>query len=127
HAATVATSTSGYSVRRMAAAHVPSAPAPYTTARPLNGGGLRVIACNATANGSASTATSSGTPSGTGIIMCWCAGTSSAKPPVASDELPVWMPGASRPSWKWKHMLQSPTAHDGHIGVMPRGPHDNQG
>ncbi len=53
-----------------------------------------------TANGSASTATSSGTPSGTGIAIERCAGSSSAKPPVASLELPVWIPAASRPSVK---------------------------
>ena len=87
----------------MAIAHVPSAPAPQTSARPPGGGGFRVIECNETANGSARTRLSSGTSSGTGIAIERCAGRSSANPPVASLEFPVWMPGASRPSVNDQH------------------------
>ena len=72
--ATTMTSTSGYKARRMAVAVVPSAPAPYTSARPPGGGGWRVTECNDTAKGSANTANSSGTPSGTGKSMVWWAG-----------------------------------------------------
>ena len=53
----------------MAVAVVPSAPAPYTSARPPGGGGWRVTECSDTAKGSAKTANSSGTPSGTGKSM----------------------------------------------------------
>lgn len=63
------------------------------------------MACSDTENGSASTATSSDMSSGTGKTMRRWAGRSSAKPPVASDELPVWMPGARRPSQKLQHTL----------------------
>src|SRR3954454_22640420 len=63
--ATTPTSTSGYNARRIATAHDPSAPAPYTSTLPPGAGGCRVTACNDTANGSANTATSSGTSSGT--------------------------------------------------------------
>ena len=50
----------------------------YTTTRPDDGGGCRVIACSDTENGSAKTATSSGTESGTANNMLSCAGISSA-------------------------------------------------
>ena len=103
--AMVTTSTPGYSERRMAVEVVPRAPAPYTTALPSGGGGVRVMACSDTAKGSANTATSSGTESGTGISIEWWAGTSSANPPVASLALPVWMPGDSRPSVNRQHRL----------------------
>ena len=62
----------------MATAHEPSEPAPYTSTRPDGGGGCRVIACSDTENGSANTASSSGTESGTGCSMLSCAGISSA-------------------------------------------------
>ncbi len=102
--ATVATSTSGYSCSRMAVAVVPSAPAPWTTTRLPGSGGLRVMAWNETDHGSASTASSSGIASGTGKAMLSCSGRRSAKPPVASTALPVWMPGESRPAWKLAQM-----------------------
>ena len=67
-------------------------------------GGLRVMAWNETDHGSASTATSSGMASGTAKAMLWCAGSRSAKPPVASTALPVWIPGERRPSWKFQQI-----------------------
>src|SRR5437870_10550691 len=105
----------------------PSAQAPYTTARPLEGGGLRVTAWSETEKGSARTATSSGTWSGTGTSIVSWAGRRGAKPPVASLELPVWIPGERRPSRKLQHRLRSPAAHAGQGGSTPRGPHDSQG
>ena len=111
----------------MAVAQVPSAPAPYTTARPPGGGGVRVTAWRATENGSARTATSSVTSSGTGISIRRWAGSSSANPPVASDEFPVWIPGVSEPSWKCQHRLKSPASHAGHDGSMPRTSHESHG
>ena len=57
---------------------VPSAPEPYTIALPPGGGGLRVMACRLTANGSAKTASSSGSPSGTLNSIESCAGMSFA-------------------------------------------------
>ena len=89
----------------MAVAHVPNAPAPYTIALPPGGGGCRVTECSETANGSAITATSSGIESGTGMSMESWAGRYSAKPPVASRERPVCIPGASRPWMKLKQRL----------------------
>ena len=59
-------------------------------------------------------------------IRRW-AGSSSAKPPVASAELPVWMPGARPPSWKCQHRLKSPASQAGHTGSMPRTSHDSHG
>src|SRR5581483_11948555 len=91
------------------------------------GGGVRVMACSDTENGSASTATSSGIESGTGNSIDSWAGRYSAKPPGASFELPLWMPGASRPSPKFQHKLRSPASHAGHTGEMPRGAHDSHG
>ena len=125
--ATLSTSTSGWRERRMAVVVVPRAPAPYTTARPPGGGGLRVTAWSDTEKGSASTATSSGTWSGTGTSMESWAGSRGAKPPVASLALPVWMPGESRPSRKLQHRLRSPAAQAGQGGSMPRGAQDSQG
>ncbi len=61
--------------------------------------------CNDTANGSAKTATSSLTPSGTGISIDSCAGRYSAKPPGASFDVPVWIPAAMGPRVKCQHML----------------------
>ena len=63
------------------------------------------MACSDTANGSASTATSSGMASGTGMAISLWAGRRSANPPVASDELPVWMPAVMRPSLKFQQRL----------------------
>src|SRR5205085_4007434 len=74
--ATTNTSTSGYSARTIAVTHVPSAPAPYTITFPPGGGAWRVTACNDTANGSAKTASSSGTLSGTLNNIESCAGMS---------------------------------------------------
>ena len=74
----------------------PRAPAPYTTARVPGRGGLRVIAWNDTDHGSARTASSSSMSSGTATAIDSCAGSRSAKPPVASTALPVWMPTDSR-------------------------------
>ncbi len=88
----------------MAVAVVPSAPAPYTMTLAPGAGGLRVMAWNDTDQGSASTATSSAMASGTAKAMVWWAGSRSAKPPVASTALPVWMPGESRPSWKFQQI-----------------------
>ena len=82
---------------------------------------------SATENGSASTAMSSATSSGQGMAMDVCAGTSSAKPPVASEELPLWMPGARCPAVKLWHMFTSPAAHAGQSGEMPRGAQDSHG
>ena len=56
------------------------------------------MAWNETDQGSARTASSSGTWSGTANAIDVWAGTSSAKPPVASTALPVWMPGDNVPS-----------------------------
>lgn len=80
---------------------VPSAPAPYTMTLEPWAGGFRVIAWNDTDHGSASTATSSSMSSGTGNAIDVWAGSSSAKPPVASVALPVWMPEERRPAWKF--------------------------
>ena len=101
---------------RIATAHDPSAPAPYTSTFPPGVGGCRVIACSDTANGSANTATSSGTSSGTGNSIDGCAGMSVAQPPVASFDVPMWMPGAMGGVWKFQHRLRSPTSHAGQIG-----------
>jgi hypothetical protein len=60
----------------------------------------RVMLWSDTANGSAITACSSDNPSGTGNSIDVCAGNRSAYPPVASREVPVWMPGAIGPSRK---------------------------
>src|SRR5437763_1081904 len=84
--ATTMTSTSGCRARRMAVAVVPSAPAPYTSALPPGGGGRRVTEGSDTANGSASTASSSGTVSGTRQSCESWAGISSAQPPRAGDD-----------------------------------------
>lgn len=102
--ATVPTSTPGQSWRRIAVAVVPSAPAPITRARPCGGGGLRVTAWKETDHGSARTAASSGTASGTGNTIVVCAGSRSANPPVASVALPVWMPAESGPAWKFQQI-----------------------
>ena len=59
-----------------------------------------MIAWNDTDHGSANTASSSSMPSGTGTVIDSCAGSRSAKPPVASTALPVWMPTDRRPRWK---------------------------
>jgi hypothetical protein len=58
-----------------------------------------------TANGSARMACSSSTASGTGNSIEEWAGISSAKPPVASLDTPVWMPGLIVPSVKLQHRL----------------------
>ena len=83
--------------------------------------------CSDTANGSLMTATSSLTPSGTGISIDSCAGRYSAKPPGASLEVPVWMPAAIGPRSKLQHRLRSPSWHAGHGGSIPRGPHESHG
>jgi hypothetical protein len=80
-----------------------------------------------TANGSASTAISSGTPSGTGISIESCAGRYSAKPPEASLQVPVWMPAANGPSAKCQQMLRSPSRQDPHGGSIPLGPQESHG
>src|SRR5262249_31292033 len=125
--ATTSTSTSGYSARRMAVAHVPRAPAPYTITLPPGTGGCRVTECRLTANGSAKTASSSGTSSGTLNSCVSCAGMSWAYPPLASFEVPVWRPGAIGPTPKLQHRLRSPASHAGQIGSTPRGRHESQG
>ena len=61
--------------------------------------------CSETAKGSPMTATSSLRLSGTGISIDSCAGRYSAKPPGASFEVPVWMPGAMGPWVKCQHRL----------------------
>src|SRR5215207_6197848 len=125
--ATTSTSTSGWSARRMAVAHVPRAPAPYTITLPPGTGGCRVTECRLTANGSANTASSSGTSSGTLKSCVSWAGISCAYPPLASRDVPVWMPGAIGPTPKLQHKLRSPASHAGQIGSTPRGRHDSHG
>ena len=106
---------------------MPSAPAPYTSTLPPGGGGCRVMECSDTANGSANTATSSVTPSGTRKSIESSAGMSVAHPPVASLDVPVWIPGAMGGSRKLQHRLRSPAAQAGHTGDTPRGSHESHG
>ncbi len=86
----------------------PRAPAPNTTTLPSGGGGLRMMAWNDTENGSAITADSSGTSSGTGISMDVWAAMSSAQAPGAPVTTPMWTPGLMSPLVKDQHMLTSP-------------------
>ncbi len=83
--------------------------------------------CSDTANGSAKMACSSGIESGTANSIVEWAGISSAYPPVASLDTPVWMPGLMSPDRKLQHRLRSPASHAGQIGSMPRGRHDSHG
>ena len=83
--------------------------------------------CSETANGSARMACSSSIPSGTACSIDGWAGISSAYPPVASLDTPVWMPGLMVPEVKLQHRLLSPASHAGQIGVMPLGTHDSHG
>ncbi len=52
---------------------------------------------------------------------------SSANPPVASLDTPVWMPGLIVPSVKLQHRLRSPASQAGQAGTIPRGAHDSHG
>ena len=47
--------------------------------------------------------------------------------PLASFDVPTWIPGAMGGVWKFQQRLRSPAAHAGQIGETPRGTHDNQG
>ena len=63
------------------------------------------MAWRLTANGSANTASSSGTESGTrNSIESW-AGMSGAYPPLASRDVPMWIPGAIGPTAKLSQRL----------------------
>ena len=101
-------------------------PAPYTSAMPPGGGGVRRIACSETENGSASTAASSLISSGIGIHCDSCAGTRGANPPVAVALFPVWMPGAADPRAVFTHCARSPSSHHSHSGT-PRVAHESHG
>src|SRR5438874_506861 len=59
-----------------------------------------------TENGSASTACSSLTLSGTGMHIDSWAGTNGAKPPVAALLLPVWMPRGMIPRAKFRQLAE---------------------
>src|SRR5438128_3024055 len=108
-------------------AQAPSAPAPYTSTLPPGGGEWRVTECSDTANGSANTATSSGSSSGTLNSIDGCAGMRFAQPPLTSLEVPMWMPGFNGGVWKLQQRLRSPASHAGQIGDTPRGTHDSHG
>ena len=83
----------------MAVAHVPSAPAPYTSALPPGGGEWRVTECSETANGSAITATSSEMESGIGMNMRVMGRQKLGEATGRVAESPVCMPAARRP-WR---------------------------
>ena len=105
----------------MATLASPRAPDPKTSAFPPGGGGLRTMAWNDTENGSASTAASSVTSSGTGMSMEEWAASCSAQAPGAPVTTPMWTPGPMSPLVKDQHRLRSPAWQGGHRGVMPRG------
>ena len=98
----------------------PATPAPHTRTRPPGGGGWRVMLCRDTANGSANTACSSSIASGTAKSIVEWAGISSAYPPVASLETPVWMPALMSPVVKLQQRLTSPAAQAGQSGLDAR-------
>ena len=74
-----------------------------------------------TANGSASTATSSETPSGTGMSIESWAASRSAQAPGASVVTPMWTPGPIAPVVKLQHRDRSPARQAGHRRARRRG------
>ena len=79
------------------------------------------MAWNDTEKGSASTAASSVTSSGTGISIDEWAASCSAQAPGAPVTTPMWTPGPMSPVVNDQHRLTSPAWHGGHSGLIPRG------
>ena len=104
----------------------PEGPGPVDEGLPPGGGGLRRMACIETAKGSARTAISSDTASGTGISIESWAARSSAHAPGASVVTPTWTPGPSLPAVKFAQ-AQVPGGTGGAGGSMPRGPQVSHG
>ena len=85
------------------------------------------MAWNETEKGSASTAASFETPSGTGMSMESCAASRSAHAPGAAVMTPTCTPGPRSPLVKLQQRLRSPAWQGGHIGSIPRGAQVSQG
>ena len=86
-----------------------------------------MMAWKDTEKGSASTAASSDTSSGTGKSIDEWAASPSAQAPGAPVTTPMWTPGPMSPLVNDQHRLRSPAWQGGHSGEIPRGAQLSQG